>query len=516
MFFKSMKSCIFQTRRIINCVRTQAHYNYILKRPFSSEATAGIVIIGDEILKGTADVNAPFLIKELNSINVQITKVAIVPDRIDLISAEVRELSFKCRFVLTSGGIGPTHDDVTYEAVAKAINDELELNEGLFKQYVNYFGPGSETNPGIIKYASIPKSGILHYVNIEHNNKLVKYPVVAVGNVFVFPGVPILLQKSFKQLKNVFMVSNNYSFTKNIFVNLDEFSITSVLNAAVKKFDGCVKFGSYPTFADSYYKVKLVLESSSNDNITNASKFLFEHLPENSIVNIKTDILKYVKDDVIAFSKTYSHVSSALSVMEEAIAKFSPSELCICFNGGKDCTALLHLLFACIQQFIPKEWENIKFLYVRCDEPFSEVEQFIQSTANLYKFSYVTLEGNLKDSISTYLKSHPTVKAMLMGTRRSDPGASNLNHFCHTDSDWPSVVRILPLLNWSYSDVWHFLRQLQVPYCILYDRGYTSLGDKSKTIQNPLLAVQHNHKNFQSYKPAYMLQDLEHERKSRM
>lgn len=494
-------------RKAMSCLGSVRNY-------FSSDITAGVIIIGDEILKGVPDVNTPFLIKQLRNINVSVRKVAIVPDDVDAIAEEVSELSSKCSFVLTSGGIGPTHDDVTYEAVAKACNDILHLNEELFSLLVDYFGSKARENPGIVKYSHVPTAGIVNYIDINHNNKLLKYPVISVKNIYILPGVPSLLQKSFDLIKSKYASCNREKFTKDIYIYLDEFTVTAIFNEAVRHFKGYVKFGSYPTFTDNYYKIKLTIESPFEEWIKKAHEYLILQLPVGSIVNLKKDVLLFASEDVYLLCKSSMRVSSAVLAIEAAFQKYSLSELCICFNGGKDCTILLHLLYACVQRLKPHEWNRIHVLYVRNGETFDEVESFIQSTAQLYKFTLTILKGDLKETISDFLKQQPDIKAMLMGTRSCDPGASNLGPFSKTDSDWPHIVRIMPILSWSYSDIWHFIRELQIPYCILYDQGYTSLGLKSQTKQNPLLQLD-NSKGFLSYKPAYMLSDHKSERHSR-
>lgn len=493
---------------LFKCEKSTLSY----KRTYTT-TKAGILVIGDEILKGLRDVNTPYLIKELNLMNVSVIRVAILPDDIDAISAEVKELSSKCSFVITSGGIGPTHDDVTYEAVAKACNEDLVLNNDILQLVTRYFGPESRNNPGILKYCKVPGSAVVNFVDIDYNNKSIKYPIVSVQNIYTFPGVPVLLQKSFEALKTKFIINSIKTFSKYIYTDADEFSITATLNEAVEKFKGFVKFGSYPTFNNNYYKVKLVLESQSENNIEKAYNFLHKHLPKDCIVNYKTENIFITKQQVHSYCKVFPFMASAITVIEEAINKYSLSELCLCFNGGKDCTALLHLFYSCVGYLKQEEWKQVKFLYVRTGEPFNEVEAFIQSCAEFYNFDLTTIDGSLKESISVFLEKNPNVKAMLMGTRRCDPGAADLLYFCSTDSDWPSVIRVLPLLDWTYSDVWHYLRELQIPYCILYDRGFTSLGDKSKTVQNQSLL---HDERLQSYKPAYMLKNPESERKSRL
>ena len=105
----------------------------------NSKPTAGIIIIGDEILKGqTQDTNTHFLAKNLKILGVRLQRVVVIPDDIDIIAKEVKHFSDHYDYVLTSGGVGPTHDDVTFEGVAKAFNDTTFLHpemEELIRQF---------------------------------------------------------------------------------------------------------------------------------------------------------------------------------------------------------------------------------------------------------------------------------------------------------------------------------------------------------------------------------------------
>jgi len=481
----------------------------------TSAICVGILIIGDEILKGlTEDTNTPFLIKSLNELGVKINKVVIVPDDVDAIASEVLHLSDKCTFVLSSGGVGPTHDDVTYEAVAKAFGDDLEINEELSSMVRRYFGKQSDQEMAIRKFASIPKSAVLHFTNFKLGDRKMQFPLIAVKNVYMLPGVPLLLQRSFEVFRNKVMLHSNPLCMKSIFINIDEFSITPILNDAVKTFSGSVKFGSYPTFTDNYYKVKLVLESIEQDSIRKAIDFLCSKLPAGSIVNLQHNLLN-TSDKVYILSKTNVKIASSLSILENMLRTYALSELCLCFNGGKDCTALLHLVYSSVQKINPKEWHNIRAVYVRNGESFREVEMFIQSTIKRYDLNLTVMEGDLKEAVNKFLQVNTQIKAMLMGTRRSDPGAAHLTYLSMTDNSWPSVMRILPILDWTYTEVWSFIRTLQLPYCSLYDRGYTSVGLKAQTVRNPLLKYI-NDKGHEMYKPAYMLEDTDYERDSRL
>ncbi|KFM74835.1 FAD synthase, partial [Stegodyphus mimosarum] len=479
------------------------------------EVTAGVLIIGDEILKGQIDdLNSSFLIKNLNLSGIKIQKLAILPDDVRIIAKEVSDLSKNCTVVLTSGGIGPTHDDVTFEAVSKACNEELQVNEYLSNLFMNYYGVHDNHNPAVLKFASIPKSATLHFGSSNFAGRKIMFPLISLKNIFMFPGVPILLQKGFKIFKSSFLLQNSPHFNKTIHITLDEFSITPLLNEAVQEFKGKVKFGSYPVFSNNYYKVKLTLESLNETFIQEAYNYFKSKLPPGSIVDLKADVLKVAKDDVYALSEHFPAVSSALAVIEEMLKVYSLSNICICFNGGKDCTALLHVLYSSVQKLCPNEWNHIRGLYVRNGETFQELENFVQEIITKYQLNLTVIEGDMKETISQYLKSHPQIKAVIMGTRRCDPGASELKYFSQTDSKWPPVMRILPLLDWSYNDVWSFIRNLQLPYCVLYDRGYTSLGIKSTSWPNPALLID-KREGYEKYKPAYTLTDIRKERSGR-
>jgi FAD synthetase len=102
-----------------------------------------------------------------------------------------------------------------------------------------------------------------------------------------------------------------------------------------------------------------------------------------------------------------------------------------------------------------------------------------------------------------------------MGNRRSDPWSRDLKPICKSSPGWHVFDRIFPILDWHYSQVWQFLRALKLPYCSLYDQGYTSLGEIDNTIKNPHLRVEGDDGQV-TYLPAYMLDDEDLERESRV
>lgn len=120
----------------------------------------------------------------------------------------------------------------------------------------------------------------------------------------------------------------------------------------------------------------------------------------------------------------------------------------------------------------------------------------------------------MKEACIQLKSAHPEIKAVFMGTRACDPFAHELKPVQKTDQGWPEFYRISPLIGWNYHQVWKFLRDLWLPYCMLYDQGYTSLGGEHNTIKNPALEYTDAFGR-KRYKPAYLLEDGNLERNGR-
>lgn len=122
----------------------------------------------------------------------------------------------------------------------------------------------------------------------------------------------------------------------------------------------------------------------------------------------------------------------------------------------------------------------------------------------------------MKEAFSQYLAQRPDVKAIFVGTRRTDPHGGKLSSegFDMTDRGWPVFMRVHPVIDWHYAEVWAFLRHLKIPYCELYDQGYTSLGGTNDTHPNPTLRLEESNGGV-SYRPAYELEEDREERLGR-
>ncbi|KAI6181928.1 hypothetical protein M3Y98_00882200 [Aphelenchoides besseyi] len=186
-------------------------------------------------------------------------------------------------------------------------------------------------------------------------------------------------------------------------------------------------------------------------------------------------------------------------------------EIAIAFNGGKDCTALLHLVRTRIDKHYSPE-TRVQAFHILCGDEFPEMTDFIQDAARIYRLDINELNGPIREGLAQLRERRPRIKAVFMGSRDSDPNGRHMNSECEwTDRGWPQFYRVCPLLRWHYADIWRFIRLLCVPYCPLYDQGYTSIGDRTKTVPNEELKQPDGR-----YLPAYFLTEEKLERKGRL
>lgn len=240
--------------------------------------TAAIVVIGNEILTGKSeDKNASLLIKELYKLGVALRHVEIIPDDVEEIARSVSNSASKFDYVFTSGGVGPTHDDMTIVGVARAFNRKVVRDVELARMLTGYFG--DETNEARLRMADVPEGSTLLWDNG------LRWPVLSVENVYVLPGVPEHFRNKFEAIKGRFRVSPFH--TSLIFTNEDEFDIAPRLDEVASRC-GDVEIGSYPTFKESDgYRVKITIESKEPDQVERARDILLGLLDRNFLVRVE-------------------------------------------------------------------------------------------------------------------------------------------------------------------------------------------------------------------------------------
>ncbi|CAN8102633.1 unnamed protein product [Discula destructiva] len=268
-----------------------------------------------------------------------------------------------------------------------------------------------------------------------------------------------------------------------------------------------------------------------------------------------------------------AQVKDAVGVIDEALDRYSIEELSLSYNGGKDCLVLLVLILACLPRHfepipassslapptttttttttttsnngngngngngIPAHTHahsqpppntplsatprattpspfptTLQSVYVVSPHPFAEVDAFVEASTAQFHLDLCRYALPMRAALAAYLAEKPRLKAVFVGTRRTDPHGAKLTHFDPTDEGWPAFVRIHPVIDWHYAEIWAFLRHLKIPYISLYDQGYTSLGGTEDTYPNPKLKRADDAEDF---RPAYELIEDDEERLGR-
>ena len=205
-----------------------------------SELTAGIIIIGDEILSGrTQDTNSNFIAKKLTKSGIQLKEIIVIPDKEDVIINSVRNFHKSFTYVFTTGGIGPTHDDITSESISKAFNKKYLINSQAFNILKNFY-PDGEFNKSRQRMSKMPEEAILI------PNPLTAAPGFILENVIVLPGVPSIMKNMIDYVfQNIKKGKPKKILT--IKINLFESAIADKLSIIQKNNPKC-SIGSYPYF----------------------------------------------------------------------------------------------------------------------------------------------------------------------------------------------------------------------------------------------------------------------------
>jgi len=239
--------------------------------------TAGIIVIGNEILSGkTRDENSPYLVRQLRDLGVDVRKISVIADELTLISLEVREFSDTYDYVFTTGGVGPTHDDLTMDGIAAAFGRRVYRNADLEASLRHFYS--KDLVDGNLRMADVPEGARLV------GGKGMWFPVIAVENVYIFPGVPEILQRKFERIKETFRGAPFY--LREIFLQADEGQIASVLHRLLAEFPDLL-LGSYPYFDNPVYSIKLTLESKDASYLDGAHARLVAALEEIHLVPVK-------------------------------------------------------------------------------------------------------------------------------------------------------------------------------------------------------------------------------------
>jgi len=325
----------------------------------------------------------------------------------------------------------------------------------------------------------------------------------------------ILLKNDSFQVRNLF--SNYYNYLIELCVyGQDTESLKIEEVTSFKPLNRTLNVNNNPVSLKSH----LIL-----DNFINADHYVYEFdlllnelMTDSQTGHIRSDIQFLL--DKIDLAKFQLKLKQSIQHVEHAIRKYTNEQMCVSYNGGKDCHVVLYLFYAVSLRLGNRFPLNI--LFIRIKNPFNEMELFIQLLLNEYlrnSLKFICFDDtskSLKDCLKDLKASKSELYAIFMGTRRSDG-----NYFrsmpveAKTDGDWPEFMRINPILDWTFSEIWFFIRLLRLPYCSLYDKGYTSLDNSVNSIPNKALLADEHNEHESTYLPAYMLENPDHERDSR-
>jgi molybdenum cofactor synthesis domain-containing protein len=237
---------------------------------------AAAIIIGDEILSGkVADVNTAPLVAMLRDLGVELWRVSIIGDRLQDICDEVRHCHDRCDWVITSGGIGPTHDDRTMEGVALAFEVPLVRHpeiEGMLRRHM-----GKRITEEALTMADIPQGSRLLYGDTS------SFPIVVKENVYLLPGIPELFLKKLSALANE--LSGHRKVQASIFLQSNESAVACHMARVEEECSG-ISIGSYPQLSASDHSLWITVEGTEAGAVASAVDRLLALLPAEQVVRV--------------------------------------------------------------------------------------------------------------------------------------------------------------------------------------------------------------------------------------
>ena len=232
------------------------------------EKTAAYIGIGDELLAGkTPDTNFVYLAQALRDLGIRLLRGVIIPDDLDAIREALDLVRHRVTYVFVSGGLGPTHDDVTVAGVAGALGVRVIRDRILEQKLREYFGESLDKSS--LKMASVPEGALLHFCD------RLLIPVLSIENIYLFPGIPELFRQKLDSIKERFRAAP--FCTEEVLCSRFESEIADILLEALDRFPS-LKIGSYPKLDPEGYSVKILLESRDRAIVERAAAYLREAL----------------------------------------------------------------------------------------------------------------------------------------------------------------------------------------------------------------------------------------------
>jgi molybdenum cofactor synthesis domain-containing protein len=239
--------------------------------------TAVLVVVGSEVLSAQVeDENGPWAARRLRDLGVRLLAIHTVPDRIDDVVDAVDRARRKADWVFTSGGVGPTHDDVTVAAVARALGRRVHRSEDLARAILAMHREHHE--------GAEPPEAVLRMADVPEGTRLLgdpRYPTLVAGNVVMLPGVPQFFRFQFDRIAHL-LEARPFRLAC-VFLSADEGSVAPALDR-VALAHPAVEIGSYPRFDEADHRVKVTLEAKDAARVAAALSALLAELPPETVV----------------------------------------------------------------------------------------------------------------------------------------------------------------------------------------------------------------------------------------
>jgi len=236
------------------------------------------LVIGDELLSGKVNEdNMSFLIQECRSLGVRLSSVHLLPDEVPYLAEKIREASGRTDYVVTSGGLGPTHDDRTMQAVSEAFDVPITRNETYEVTLKDVYN--GQTDETVLSMADMPEG--IDFVWGE----MLDIPAARYDNVFILPGDPRLFRSKFSAIRELIRSPHEFHY-RNIYLDMKETDLSRTLDH-LQETHPSVTVGSYPSPWNEQYKEMITIESTDEEEVEKASRDLLDQLPSDRIVRLE-------------------------------------------------------------------------------------------------------------------------------------------------------------------------------------------------------------------------------------
>ena len=242
--------------------------------------SAALLVIGNEVLSAkVVDENGPFLARRLRDLGIRLAAIHVVPDDVAEIAEALARLRPRCAWIFTTGGVGPTHDDVTLGAVARALGRPVVRHarlEATLRALHRRLHGGDEIPAAALRMADVPEG-----TRLEGDPD---HPTLVVENVIMLPGVPEFCRYQFERVAPS-LAAPPFRLA-SLYLRVGEGPIAAVLDRVVRDHPS-VEIGSYPRFDDADHRVKLTVESKDEARVRAARDALLAALPPGSVVRVE-------------------------------------------------------------------------------------------------------------------------------------------------------------------------------------------------------------------------------------